>query len=65
LIAKVVNNEVYSEGSQSVQWNIKDVANDGAITSAGAYSYEMIAIPAFSSGKSKTTHFRNILMISK
>ena len=65
IIANVINNELLSEGDQTVLWNLNNFSLEGNLPSSGAFTYEMIVVPAFAASSSKTANFRNILMISK
>ncbi len=63
LVATVIDNEMRPEGTNSIPWNIR---SNGLDLSAGAYQYEMVAIPAANaSARTKPVSFRNMLMISR
>lgn len=58
LVATVINNEMRSNGLQSINWDV-----NGMLASAGAYSYEMIATPVMAGNKA--VRYRNFLIIAE
>ena len=63
LVATAAENEMLSEGINSIPWNARN-ANMG-ILSSDSYLYEMTAIPMNSLSKAKPVSFRNIMVIAK
>ena len=62
VVATVIDNEMRSAGTNSVPWNVR--AN-GLDLTAGAYQYEMMAMPVNATSRTKPVSFRNMLMISR
>jgi hypothetical protein len=61
LVATVTDNEMRSDGTNSIEWNIRNANVD--MLSSGTYWYDMIAVPLNS--KSKPVSYRNTIVISK
>lgn len=63
LVATVIENEMRSEGINSIPWNVR---NNGLDLPAGAYQYEMMAVPVNATSRTNNpVSFRNMLMISR
>jgi hypothetical protein len=62
LVATVIENEMRSEGTNSVPW---DVRINGLDMPAGSYQYEMVAVPVNATSKTKPVSFRNMMIISR
>ena len=63
LVTVVTNNEMRSEGINTIPWDVR--TSNAGILSAGTYQYEMMVIPATMLSKAKPVSYRNIMIISK